>query len=90
MPARWPESRNQRHAAKNAEGLALGGGQDGFVIFSLIVAIGTEEMDALGLGKFAFVEGAIRLSDKIQALDSNFLNRDDLLSAKGEFLLYFG
>ena len=80
----------ERHAPKDAEGLALGGGQDGFEIFSLIGAIGTEEMDALGLGKFAFVEGAIRLSDKIQALDSSFLNRDDLLGAKGEFLLHLG
>lgn len=90
MPSRWPESRNQRHAAKNAEGLALGGGQDGFEIFSLIGAIVPEEMDALGLGNLAFVEGAIRLSNKIQALDSNCLNRDDLLGAKGEFLLHFG
>ena len=65
MPARWPESRNQRHAPKHAEGLALGGGQDGFEIFSLIGAIVTEEMDALDLGNLAFVEGMIRLSDKI-------------------------
>ena len=90
MPARWPESRNQRHAPKDAEGLALSGGQDGFEIFSLIGAIVTEEMDALDLGNLAFVEGAIRLSNKIQALDSNCLNRDDLLGAKGEFLLHFG
>jgi hypothetical protein len=77
----------KRRAAQTAKNLPLCAGEDIFEVLCLMGAVVAEALEPFVLRNFPLLEGEVRLGNKIQPLESDFLDRDHLFDTQLELSL---